>query len=218
LPYRLLKPKDYDKSKHYPLVLFFHGFGERGTDNEKQLKHCVELFAKPEEREKYPCFVAVPQAPGPWLPIGDKDFLKPRPFKGATEALELSVELKNQLAEEFSVDTNRIYISGASNGGYAVWFLLHAMPSVWAAAVPCCGGGDPSTIAVAKHVAIWAFHGDKDTTVPVARTKELIAALEAAGGHPKFTEYKDAHHMDAADRAYKEPELLPWLFEQKRSK
>jgi predicted peptidase len=92
------------------------------------------------------------------------------------------------------------------------------MPTLWAAAIPLCGGGDPSAIAVARHVSIWAFHGDKDPTVPVARTKELIAALEAAGGHPKFTEYKDAHPMDAADKAYHEPELLSWLFEKKCSR
>ena len=177
----------------------------------------MSLFLKDEMREKFPCFVVVPQAPGPWLPIGDEDFAKPRPFKYPTAALQLSVELKDKIVKDYSVEADRVYIAGASNGGYAVWYLLHEHPDAWAAAVPMCGGGNPSEIAVAKDVPIWAFHGAKDPTVPVERTKELIAALKAAGGHPKFTEYKDAHHMDAADRAFKEPELLPWLFAQKRN-
>jgi predicted peptidase len=216
LPYRLLKPANYSASKHYPILLFLHGFGEHGTDNKAQLKHCVGLFLKPEVREKYPCFVIVPQSPGVWL--GIPDFKKPRPFADSpAESLVLAVEALDSVRKQFSVDAHRLYVAGASNGGYATWYLLATQPKRWAAGVPMCGGGDPAHVAATKSVPIWAFHGEKDPTVPVQRSRELIAALKAAGGHPKFTEYPNVHHMEAADKAFKEPELLPWLFAQKRA-
>jgi lysophospholipase L1-like esterase/predicted esterase len=216
LNYGLLTPENYDKSQKYPLVVFLHGAGERGNDNKAQLKHGAPLFLKPESRSKYPCFVFAPQCPPEqtWSAV-----------KGWTEAASFSAEPKpsmklalaaiDAIEKEFSIDPDRLYVTGLSMGGYGTWDILSRIPGRVAAAAPICGGGDSTRIAPAKGVAIWAFHGMEDPTVPVARSREMIDALKAAGGHPLYSEYSYIKH-DSWSTAYGEPEFLPWMFAQRR--
>ncbi len=216
MPYRLLIPENYEKSKSYPLVLFFHGYGERGTDNLKQLKYDVGLFVKPDVRQKYPCFVVAPQAPDAWIPVHtpcEKPVVAP---KDVPSPIATALEILNAVEKQYSVDKHRVYLSGASNGACAVWYLLERDSKRWAAAVPVCGAGDPSLIGAARHVPIWAFHGEKDRTILVERSREMIEALKAAGGTPKFTEYPRLDHAPTIKKSYTDHELLPWMFEQKR--
>jgi lysophospholipase L1-like esterase/dienelactone hydrolase len=216
LGYRLLKPENYDAAKKYPLVLLLHGSGERGQDNEAQLKYGAALFLKPGTREKYACFVVVPQCPPDqkWADIDWSSDTPVQPEKvsqpmghvlGALEGLE----------KEFSIDMDRLYVTGLSMGGYGTWDLITRNPEKWAAAAPICGGGDKTKAARAKDLPIWAFHGALDKTVKPARTQEMIAAIEAAGGHPLFSEYPYVGH-DSWNHAFDEPAFLPWLFAQKR--
>ncbi len=218
LPYRLLTPKNYDAAQKYPLVVFLHGAGERGDDNEAQLRHGAPLFLKPEVRDNFPCFVFAPQCPKEqtWSAVkgwteGASWSEEPKP------AMKLAFGAIHALAEEFSFDPDRLYITGLSMGGYGTWDLLSRFPERIAAAAPICGGGDPSHIAGAKGVAVWAFHGVEDPTVPLARSQEMIAALKAAGGSPLYSEYPYVKH-DSWETAYGEPELLPWMFAQRRGK
>jgi lysophospholipase L1-like esterase/dienelactone hydrolase len=216
LGYRLLTPKDYDAAKKYPLVLVLHGAGERGTDNAAQLKYGAPLFLKPEVRDKYPCFVVVPQCPPDQTWSAVKGWTGPNAFEETpTAPMKLVLGALDGLLKEFSVDQDRLYVTGLSMGGYGTWDLLTRQPGRWAAAAPICGGGDVARIAPAKGVAIWAFHGVIDPTVPVVRSREMIAALEAAGGRPLYSEYPYVKH-DSWNVAYAEPELLPWMFAQKR--
>lgn len=217
LPYRLLLPKNYDQTKKYPLVLFLHGAGERGTDNAVQLKHGAPLFLKPEVRDKFPCIVIAPQCPleQTWIAIPN-GFAGPNPFsEEPTAPMKLVIGLLDEVTKNFPIDQDREYVTGLSMGGYGTWDLLTRFPQRWAAAAPVCGGGDVQRIAPAKDVAIWAFHGTRDTTVPFVRTQEMVAALQAAGGKPQFSEYPYLGH-DSWTTAYAEPELLPWMFAQKR--
>ncbi len=220
LPYRLLKPEDYDKSKHYPLVLLLHGFGDRGSDNEKPLKadtNGAGIFTKPEVRKKYKCFVVVPQAANVW--VSEPDFHRNTPFREKPQdSIHLTSLTIAALTKEFSVDPERIYLMGYSNGGCGVWDLLVRAPKMVAAAVVKSGAGDPAHIGVAKPVPVWVFHGAKDETVPVARAQDMVAALKKAGGHVFYTEYAQANHHDAAIKAHHEAELLPWIFAQRRGK
>jgi lysophospholipase L1-like esterase/poly(3-hydroxybutyrate) depolymerase len=216
LGYRLLTPRDYDAAKDYPVVLFLHGAGERGTDNEAQLKHGAPLFAKPEMREKFPCFVIVPQCPPgeKWVDL-DWSAESLRQPERPSSAMVLALAALAAVQEEFSTDANRVYVTGISMGGYGTWDLIARYPERFAAAVPVCGGGDPAKISAAKKVPLWAFHGENDEVVKVTRTTELIEALRAAGGEPLVTLYPNTGH-DSWTNAYSEPELLPWLFAQKR--
>lgn len=216
LRYRLLKPADYDDKQSYPLVLFFHGAGERGDDNEKQLVHGVPEFARPENRKQYPCFLVAPQCPDKvkWVDAdwgGDAHTLPAEP----TEPMRLTLELLDALPKEFRIDRNRIYVTGLSMGGFGTWDILARRPAVFAAAAPVCGGADEATAARIAKVPIWAFHGAKDTVVKPSRSRNMIAALKKAGGEPKYTEYPEEGHGSWGP-AYRDPELLKWLFAQKK--
>ncbi len=216
LPYRLLKPKDYDPSKHYPLVAFFHGAGERGNDNQLQLKWGVGIFGDPANREKFPCFVVAPQCPAgkQWVnvPWGDDSEVQPAE---PSESLRLAMELIDSIQKKYSIDDKRLYIIGMSMGGYATWDAITRWPEKFAAAVPICGGGDDKQAYKVAKLPLWAFHGAVDPIVKTHRSREMIAAMKKAGGNPKYTEYPNIGH-DSWVKAYADPELLPWLFAQSR--
>lgn len=216
LNYRLLKPLKYDATKKYPLVVFLHGSGERGDDNVSQLRHGAPAFSKPEVREKYEAFVIAPQCPAEqkWADI---DWSSDTPTQPAalSASMALTLSAVEGLQKEFSIDADRLYVTGLSMGGYGTWDLVTRLPAMWAAAAPICGGGDKAKAVLAKAVPIWAFHGAEDKTVKPIRTVEMIDAIIAAGGHPLFSEYPYIAH-DSWTTAYGEPEFLPWLFAQRR--
>jgi lysophospholipase L1-like esterase/poly(3-hydroxybutyrate) depolymerase len=219
MPYRILTPAHYQADKKYPLVVFFHGAGERGTDNEKQLVHGTALYLKPEVRERFPAFVIAPQCPDnqQWvdMPWGTDSGTRP---DQPSASMSLALQILDAAEKEFSIDPARVYVTGLSMGGYATWDCITRFPDRFAAGVPICGGGDEKTItpAVAK-VPVWAFHSQDDTAVKVCRTQNMIKALRAAGGHPNYFEYFGLGH-NAWGTAYNEPEFLPWLFSQRLGK
>ena len=217
LGYRLLKPEPYDAAKKYPLVLLMHGAGERGTDNAAQLKYGSQLFLKPEARAKFPCFVMMPQCP-PEQKWADIDWTSetPKQPEKVSAPMALVLSALDGLQKEFSIDPDRLYVGGLSMGGYGTWDLITRFPDKWAAAIPICGGGDVAAAVKAKAVPVWAFHGIEDKAVKVERTREMIAALTAAGANPLYSEYPYIAHASWTV-AFGEPELLPWLFAQKRS-
>lgn len=216
LPYRLLKPEEVDAKQKYPLVIFLHGAGERGTDNDKQLVHGVPEFAKPEHRKKYPCFLIAPQCPAnvKWVDC-DWGALSHKQPGEPTEPLRQTLELIDAMQKEFPIDPKRIYITGLSMGGYGVWDALARKPELFAAAVPVCGGGDEETAPKIAKVPVWAFHGAKDGAVKPVRSRNMIEALKKAGGEPKYTEYPTVGH-DSWVPAYRDGEMFKWLFDQKR--
>ncbi len=218
LPYRLLKPLAYDPHFHYPLVLFLHGAGERGTDNDKQLIHGVPAFARDETRKKYPCFLVAPQCPenARWVEVDWSARAHRQPAEPSRPLAQV-LELLEALQKEFSIDANRVYVTGLSMGGFGVWDILARRPDLFAAGVPVCGGGDESTAARIAHIPIWAFHGARDPAVQPDRSRRMIAALRKAGGHPRYTEYADEGHASWVP-AYKDPEMYAWLFSQKKAK
>ncbi len=215
LPYRMMRPADYDAKQKYPLVIFLHGAGERGDDNLVQLVHGMNDFAKDENRRKHPCFVIAPQCPGEakWVNVdwsSDRHKLPAEP----SDALKLTLNLIAALQKEFSIDPRRLYITGLSMGGYGTWDAVSRQPAMFAAAVPVCGGADEEQAAKLVKVPIWAFHGDQDTVVKPERSRRMIKALEAAGGQPKYTEYPGVGHNSWA-KAYSDPAMMAWLFSQK---
>lgn len=216
LPYRLLKPKDYDPKKSYPLVVFLHGAGERGSDNANQMKHGVPQFASEANRTAYPCFLIAPQCPTgkQWVGVDWSAAAHSMPKDPASSAA-LTLGLIAELQKEFPIDSKRIYLTGLSMGGYGTWDLIARRPELFAAAVPVCGGGDEKTAATIAKLPIWAFHGDKDGAVPVARSRNMIAAIEKAGGAAKYTEYAGVGH-DSWNKAYSDAKMFEWLFSQKR--
>lgn len=217
LKYRLLKPKGYGPAKKYPLVVFLHGAGERGDDNEAQLKHGVKEFVTADVRKQYPCFLIAPQCPRDQVWAGlEGGFNSHKQAAKPSEPGRLVLELIAAMQKEYSIDPTRIYLTGLSMGGYGTWDLLARKPDLFAAGVPVCGGGDESTAEKIAKIPIWVFHGDKDNAVPVSRSRTMVEALKKAGGRPKYTEYPNVGH-NSWDKAYADPKLMNWLFEQKKS-
>lgn len=218
LNYRFMTPAKIEDGKKYPLVIFLHGAGERGDDNTAQLVHGIRDFASGTNRKDYPCFLIVPQCPRGklWANVNWSSKSHDMPDAPA-EPMRLTLELIDATIKAQPIDPDRVYITGLSMGGYGTWDALARRPDFFAAAVPVCGGADVKTAAQIKHVPIWVFHGDKDTAVPVSRSRDMVEALKKAGGSPKHTEYPGVGH-DSWTATYKNPDTMKWLFAQERAK
>ncbi|MCB1230549.1 MAG: prolyl oligopeptidase family serine peptidase [Verrucomicrobiae bacterium] len=203
LNYLLQLPEGYDApenaSKKWPLLVFLHGAGERGNDLELLKKHGPPKLI--EAGKKFPAIVISPQCPTDgWWPE------------------EPVMELIDHAEKEFRVDSDRIYLTGLSMGGYGTWAFGSRHPDRFAALVPVCGGGVPYLMRNLPTMPIWVFHGGKDTAVPIFESERLVETLKKHGnGGVKFTVYPEAGH-DSWTQAYDTPELWDWLFAQSRSK
>jgi predicted peptidase len=206
LLYRLLIPRDYDPERSYPLLVALSGSRGRGTDNLRQMRTtwAAQILADSIRAQRHPCFVLVPQCPPrmTWRVSG-----------GAGRRV---LELVDALKTDYNIDPDRVYVTGQSMGGFGSWDFIAARPGLFAAAVPVCGGGKPTQAGAFAHVPVWAFHGAKDRTVSVERTRQMIRAIERAGGEPRYTEYPEGDHSVWA-QVWDTPELLDWLFSQKRA-
>jgi predicted peptidase len=214
LQYRFLFP-DNDTSLRYPLVIFLHGSGERGNDNEAQLKWGVMNFATDYNMKTHPAFVIAPQCPlnQSWSNItrgkNNEIVLQNTPSK----PMQLLMELIDKTIKKFKVDTNRIYITGLSMGGYGTFDALERYPKKFAAAVPVCGSGDVSKAASIAHIPIWMFGGADDPTVSPSLLYDMVNALLKAGAHPGFTQYPEVGHFSWIP-AYHDEMMIEWLFRQ----
>ena len=215
LNYRLLIP-DANPKRKYPLVIFLHGSGERGDDNESQLKWGVVNFATDQNMKLHPSIVIAPQCPiniswSNYSNEGEKIKLKSSP----TKPMELVIELIRQLIKELPVDTNRIYITGLSMGGFGTFDAIERYPGLFAAAVPVCGGGDLSKATSIAHIPIWIFTGAEDAVVNPGLSLKMVQALTETGGNPGFTQYPEVGHFSWIE-AYSDPLMMEWLFRQKK--
>jgi predicted peptidase len=213
LNYRMLFP-DSDTLRRYPLVIFLHGSGERGNNNEAQLQWGVTNFATDQAMALHPAFVIAPQCPEGqgWANITGNNKaiqLLPAPSK----SMELLVELIHKMIKDFRVDTNRIYITGLSMGGFGTFDAIERYPNLFAAAVPVCGGGDVSKAASIVHIPMWIFHGAEDPAVNPVYSIDMVQALTKAGAHLGFTQYPSVGHFSWI-AAYSDPLMMGWLFSQ----
>ena len=211
LPYRLFIPAHYDQKKKYPLVVYLHGGGGRGNDNRLQIDggngYLIDFFTGDETQARYPSFVVAPQSPGEgWI---KDDLITP------TRYLQLVYDLIGDLRRAYSIDEARVYVAGQSMGGFGTFALISEYPRTFAAAVALCSGGDQSKVERLTKVPIWVFHGAKDESVPVERSRTIVAGIKNAGGNVRYTEYADIGHI-IWPSVVKETELLPWLFAQHR--
>lgn len=226
LRYRVLYPANYSASKKYPLVLFLHGAGERGSNNELQLVWGAQLFTDSVNRIKYPAIVVFPQCPQNdfWARISrteTKDSLGGFFYNSnlpVGKSLDMVMQLLDSIAASGLVNTKKIYVAGLSMGGMGTFELLWRKPGFFAAAIPICGGGDPAKVNIyAKKFPLWVFHGDKDPVVPVSNSRIMVNALKAGRAKVRYSEYPGVLH-DSWKNAFAEPSLLKWLFAQKKKK
>jgi len=244
LPFYLFVPANYDSTQKYPLVFCLHGAGERGDDSTAVERNSMAtVWAMDSNQAKWPCFILVPQCPsnGWWVYTS---WTGPYLTYSVGTELMTALDILDSLTTKYSVDTNRIYITGLSMGGYGTWASIIEYPNKFAAAVPMSGAGDTSQVYRIKSVPIWDFHGALDNTVPVSGSRDMIHALEDAGdkvvftncdngdctGLPDnviaekikdgakllYTEYEYGNHA-IWNTAYYDPFLLPWVFSQSKA-
>lgn len=198
LNYLLYLPKDYskDKSKRWPLILFLHGAGERGSDLNK-----VKSLGPPKlvaEGKEMPFIIVSPQVPerSTWDP----------------EALDA---LLGEIIGQYAVDEDRVYLTGVSMGGAGTWRLASAHPERFAAIAPICGWGDLGMARRIGSIPTWVFHGARDDVVPLQASQEMVDALKQVGNEAKLTIYPDAGH-DSWTETYNNPALFDWFLNHKR--
>jgi predicted peptidase len=206
--YLLSLPPGYgaDTTKRWPLILFLHGAGERGTNLNIVAKHGPTKI----EAAKNNFIIVSPQCPD-----------------GKIWSNDLLLALLDDIEKRYAVDTKRVYLTGLSMGGFGTWNLGLSHPERFAAIAPVCGGGqtiqitlaqyfDAATMANYKRMGIWAFHGGKDTTVTPDESEHMVGALKKAGcTDVKLTIYPEAQH-DSWTKTYANPELFTWFLEHTR--
>jgi predicted peptidase len=219
MPYRLFQPHASGK---LPLVVFLHGSGGLGDDNLKQMGlgniFGTRVWALPENQKKFPCYVVAPQTDRGWVryaPASPGDSVA-RVVPGLGDGARLVFEIIDGLRREFAIDERRIYVTGQSMGGAGTWHMTAQRPRLFAAAVACCGSRTGDAAVASVGTPLWNFHGDADATVPPAVSRDRIAALRKAGGHPLSTEYAGVGH-NVWEWAYTEPALVRWVFSQRRA-
>ncbi len=208
LKYLLYLPPDYaaKKDERWPLMLFLHGAGERGTDVQRVAIHGPMSLVK--KGTNFPFIIVAPQCP-------DNQ-------RWDTEAL---LQLLEHITAQHAVDTNRIYVTGLSMGGYGTWSLGLKYPEKFAAIAPICGGGNiidmvlagPEHEAALRALPIWAFHGAKDPVVPLVESERMVDFLKTRAKHPdvKLTVYPEADH-NSWTQTYDNPKFYEWLLAQRR--
>lgn len=218
MSYRLFLPANYNPNEKYPLLLYFHGAGSRGDDNIKQLRSWVAGWMDKNVQKKNPCIILIPQCPikQKWVDVPWKKGSYSIKEISISKPMELAKNIFDKVVKENSVDKKRIYVMGCSMGGYGAWNFLMRYPKIIAAAVPICGAGDPSMVKKIKKIPIWAFHGDKDPTVPLSGSTDMLESLYSKKKNKaRLTIYKGIGH-NSYEFAWKEPELIDWIFRQKK--
>ncbi|MCS6864899.1 MAG: dienelactone hydrolase family protein [Gemmataceae bacterium] len=199
--YVVFVPHSYDGTKEFPVILFLHGAGE--SLGGKKMPVEVGIGPAIKAREKtFPFITVIPQS-------------AKRTWQADSEDGRRAIAILDATLQEYKIDPKRQILTGLSMGGYGTWSLAAAYPNRWAAIVPICGGGDPNNASKIKDIPCWCFHGQEDNAVKVERSREMIAALEKAGGKPRYTEYQWVGH-DSWDPAYATNQLYTWLLRQSK--
>ena len=218
LPYRYYIPENYSDEYAYPVLVYLHGSGERGTDNDGQLSFTNGFFI-PKTLPTYQCIILIPQCPyqngwvdvDPWTCASYSIDEVP-----ITAGLQAVVELVDYINEKYSTNPGRQYITGMSMGGYGTWDLILRYPDKFTAAVPLCGAGDPTYAYRIKDMAFRVYHDADDGAVPVAGSRMMVEAIKEAGGENVVYIETTGRGHNVWDLAYRDVEMYEWLFSQRK--
>jgi len=219
LPYRLLLPKNFDNAKKYPLIIFLHGVGERGNDNELQLVHGKDLFINMNRNNNFPSIVAFPQCSknSYWANvsrINNSFSFSDNPTEN--KSLKLVEGMINELQSNFKINSNQIYIGGLSMGGMGTFELVYRNPDMFAAAFAICGGANPKIGEKISKTNWRIYHGDKDFVVPVKLSIDMYNSIKSFNKNVYLKIYPDVNH-NSWDNVFREPDLFKWLFSNSKA-
>ena len=217
--YRELKPENLINGKKYPLIIFMHGAGERGSDNCSQLLHGSQMFLNPVNRAEYPSYVIFPQCPkDKYWSLSQRPNIKTEKLKADKEPTMLVKALKELIdsyLENPSVDKSRVYIMGLSMGAIATFDMVWRYPEIFAAAIPICGAADTEKIIHIKGVKWRIYHGDADNAVPVECSRDAYKALKSAGADVEYFAFPGCKHVSWY-LAFNQPDFMDWLYSQRK--
>jgi predicted peptidase len=207
MPYRLFGPgRALAAGEKIPLVVFLHGAGERGTDNVAQVGTNMYGLLDATRSPEYSSFLVAPQLPsGGWRESSSVDFTR---------------QIIDDVLSDYPIDTDRLYLTGLSLGGFGTTRYVRDNPDLFAAAVPIAGAANFSLadMATIKDVPFWLFHGDQDGVVDVERSRNFVAEMRQVGGDPLYNEIARGRHnvwnRVYADRSTQEFGLYDWLYSQ----
>lgn len=219
LPYRLLLPKNFDNDKKYPLIIFLHGAGERGNDNELQLVHGKDLFINMNKNNTFPSIVVFPQCSknSYWANVSriNNSFS----FLGdptENKSLKLVEGMINELQSNFKINSNQIYVGGLSMGGMGTFELVYRNPDMFAAAFAICGGANPKIGEKISKTNWRIYHGDKDFVVPVKLSIDMYNSIKSFNKNVYLKIYPNVNH-NSWDNVFREPDLFKWLFSNSKA-
>jgi predicted peptidase len=198
--YGLALPPGYDPEKAYPVIMFLHGSGERGEDGvvSSQIGMGSAALAY---RSAYQAILVFPQARKTWA-------------AGSDDA-KAALAILDEVMKEHRCDTNKVVLTGLSMGGSGTWGIAAENPDRFSCIVTICGTGKPETAGALAKLPTWVLVGDRDREATVLNARTMVRALQAAGGSPRYTEYRGVPH-NSWDRAYSDPELIAWMLAQTR--
>lgn len=192
LDYLLYLPEGYSKTgKKWPLMLFLHGAGERGSDLSYVKRHGPPKLV--EQGKSLPFILVSPQCPD-----------------DSVWYTNILGSLLDEIEKKYNVDKDREYVTGLSMGGNGTWKMAERYPNRFAAIAPICGWSNLETVCKLKHIPIWVFHGKKDKIVPFEKSEVLVKALKKCGGNIQFTIYPNAAH-DSWTETYNNQDLYDWM-------
>lgn len=240
MTFYLWVPANYNPNTKYPLVLLLEGGGERADPNKTAAQNRQVLLSDPYAevwgpgypgpddpgvQKNWPSFVVLPQvqAPAYYMPVPANTGSYTLPAQ-PTPSLRMAKEIVDAVRKAYTgVDSSRLYVTGLSMGGYGTWAMIEYWPNEFAAAAPISGAGDPSRASELVNLPIWAFHSADDPIVPVSGSRDMIAAIRAAGGHPLYTEYTNYGHgawvptYSILGKPSPVPNFFSWLFSQRKA-
>lgn len=217
LPYLLYLPEDYDE-RACPIILSLHGAGERGTDNTKQAQCGILPYILADDASATEAIILMPQCPedGQWVDVPWSIGVYFTEDVPESPYLACAVSLMLATADAYGADTTRLYATGYSMGGYGTWDILARYPTLLAAALPLCGGGDFSKASLYRDTPIKTYHCTEDGIVPFIGTQAIVSGIEAIGGQLIDLVAIESTSHDAWTPAYSDPETLGWLLSQKK--
>ena len=224
LPYRIYVPENYNKEYKYPLVVFFHGAGESGNDNLAQLgKRFVFLYRilNRENLVKYPCIVIAPQCTKEdcWVKTAEYGVHYDTNKVPQTKSLYAFIELIEELKKNYSIDIDRIYLTGLSMGGGATIDTIARYPLEFACGIAMCPNIDMlNDVDKFKYANLWEFHGIVDNVCLYDRSKDMIDSIKKKGYYAHLTTYPSANHGECWTWGYNNKMLLDYMFESRRGK
>ena len=198
-------PVGYTPDREWPLVVFLHGMGERGSDGWKQAEVGIGRAIRLNP-ERFPALVVMPQcATSTVWSSADNPNGAP-----AWKHIDNSVEWVKQ---HYRVDNKRVTLTGLSMGGYGTFKYGAMRADQIAAFMPVCGGGNPEDATALARRPLWAFHGLADTVVKPEQSQKMVDAIKAAGGNVQLTTYPGVGH-NSWDNAYGDANAIQWLLAQ----